>query len=113
MLTATIGFTTQRGRPSALITGASSRLGEAFAERLAADGHNLIVVARRKDRLRALADRLRDAHGTATEVLVADLTVPEDRRRVEARIADGPALDLLVNNAGVGDYCVQWRPRRS
>jgi uncharacterized protein len=104
MTTSTNGAVTQRGRPWALITGASSGLGEAFAERLAADGHDLIVVARREDRLRALADRLGDTHGTATEVLVADLTAPEELRRVEARIAAGPTLDLLVNNAGFGGY---------
>jgi short-subunit dehydrogenase len=104
MTTSTTGPATRHGRPYTLITGASSGLGEAFAERLAADGHDLIVVARREDRLRALADRLGDAHATATEVLVADLTAPEDLRRVEARIASGPALDLLVNNAGFGGY---------
>jgi uncharacterized protein len=104
MTASTNGAVTQRGRPCALITGASSGLGEAFAERLAADGHDLIVVARREDRLRALADRLSDAHATATEVLVADLTAPDDLQRVEARIATAPALDLLVNNAGFGGY---------
>jgi NAD(P)-dependent dehydrogenase (short-subunit alcohol dehydrogenase family) len=104
MTTSTNGPATERGRPLALITGASSGLGEAFAERLAADSHDLIVVARRQDRLRALADRLGDAHGAATEVLVADLTASDDLQRVEARIAAGPALDLLVNNAGFGAY---------
>jgi uncharacterized protein len=104
MTTSTTGAAARRGRPWALITGASSGLGEAFAERLAADGHELIVVARREDRLQALADRLGNVHDTATEVLVADLTVPEDLRRVEARIASGPPLDLLVNNAGFGGY---------
>jgi short-subunit dehydrogenase len=104
MTTSTTRPATERRRPCALITGASSGLGEAFAERLAADGHDLIVVARREDRLRALADRLRDRHGAATQVLVADLTAPGDLRRVEAQIAAGPALDLLVNNAGFGGY---------
>jgi len=104
MTTSTTRPATERRRPCALITGASSGLGEAFAERLAADGHDLIVVARREARLRALADRLRDRHSAATEVLVADLTAPEDLRRVEAQIAAGPALDLLVNNAGFGGY---------
>jgi short-subunit dehydrogenase len=104
MTTSTTRPATERRRPCALITGASSGLGEAFAERLAADGHDLIVVARREDRLRALADRLRDRHGVATQVLVADLTALEDLRRVEAQIAAGPALDLLVNNAGFGGY---------
>jgi short-subunit dehydrogenase len=104
MTTSTTRPATERRRPCALITGASSGLGEAFAERLAADGHDLIVVARREARLRALADRLRDRHSAATEVLVADLTAPEDLRRVEAQIATGPALELLVNNAGFGGY---------
>jgi uncharacterized protein len=104
MTTSINGAATPRTRPCALVTGASSGLGEAFAEHLAADGHDLIVVARRQDRLRALADRLRDAHGTATQVLVADLTAPQDLRRVKARITAGPALDLLVNNAGFGGY---------
>lgn len=104
MTTSTTGAATQPTRPCALITGASSGLGEAFAERLAADGHDLLAVARREARLQALADRLRDAHGAATQVLVADLTAPDDLRRVEARVAAGPALDLLVNNAGFGGY---------
>jgi uncharacterized protein len=104
MTTSTNGPATQRGRPCALITGASSGLGQAFAERLAADGHDLIVVARRQERLHTLADRLGHAHGTATQVLVADLTTPEDLARVEAQIAAGPALDLLVNDAGFGGY---------
>jgi uncharacterized protein len=104
MTTSTTGAATQRTRPCALVTGASSGLGEAFAERLAADGHDLLVVARREDRLRALAERLRDTYGAATQVLVADLAAPDDLRRVESRIAAGPALDLLVNNAGFGGY---------
>lgn len=79
-------------------------LGEAFAERLAADGHDLIVVARRKDRLRALADRLAAAHRAATEILVADLTNPDDLRQVKAQIAAGPSLELLVNDAGFGGF---------
>jgi short-subunit dehydrogenase len=64
-------------------SGAAARRGRPWA---------LIVVARREDRLQALADRLGDVHDSATEVLVADLTVPEDLRRVEARIASGPPL---------------------
>jgi short-subunit dehydrogenase len=82
----------------ALVTGASAGLGVAFAERLAADGFDLVVVARRRDRLGELADRL-DAK---VEVLAADLADPQALGKVEARAAEG--VDLLVNNAGFAGY---------
>ena len=87
-------------RPLALITGASSGIGAAFAERLAADGHDLILVARRRSRLEELADRLK---GVEVDVIAADLAEPDMRRSVEARLADDPVA-LLVNNAGFGGY---------
>src|SRR5579862_2973443 len=90
-------------RPRALVTGASSGIGQAFAERLARDGYDLIIVARRRDRLEELEGRLR-ATGAAIEVLPADLTDPADLRKVEARIRGGGALAMLVNNAGFGNY---------
>jgi len=87
----------------ALITGASSGIGEAFARRLARDGYGLILVARRREQLEKLARELGNA-----EVIVADLTVPEDLARIEARISNEPRLDLLVNNAGFGTKGVFW-----
>ena len=89
-------------RPRALVTGASSGIGLAFAERLAAQGHDLVLVARRRDRLEQLATRLRRDAGVWTDVLVADLSDPDQLAGVEARAASDESLVLLVNNAGFG-----------
>jgi uncharacterized protein len=89
-------------RPVALITGASSGIGQSFAERLSHDGFDLIVVARRRDRLDALARRLGKTHKTDVQVLLADLSTPAGIAAVAARAAE--PLDLLVNNAGFGGY---------
>jgi short-subunit dehydrogenase len=78
--------------PTALVTGATSGIGAAFVERLAADGRDLVIVARDRDRLEATAARVPNV-----EVLAADLSVAADRDRVAARAA---SVDLLVNNAG-------------
>lgn len=88
-------------RPLALVTGASSGIGAVFARTLAARGYNLVLVARRKERLEGLGAELAKAHSTVTDVLEADLSAPADLARVERRIKES-AVDLLINNAGVG-----------
>ena len=87
---------------TALITGASSGIGAEFARQLAAQGHDLILVARREERLRALAAELARAHSICAEILVADLSNLADIERVATRIAELETLDLLINNAGFG-----------
>lgn len=88
---------------TALVTGASSGIGESFARLLAAEGTDLIVVARDVDRLEALASELRGAHGVRVEVLASDLSAPVSREMVEHRLADrSRPVDLLINNAGFG-----------
>jgi hypothetical protein len=75
-----------------------------FAERLAAAGHDLLLVARRRDRLEALAERLRRDTGARAEVIGADLTDRSALAELEARLAEDDTLSLLVNNAGFGGY---------
>ncbi|WP_247887053.1 SDR family oxidoreductase [Azospirillum sp. SYSU D00513] len=87
---------------TAIITGASSGIGAVYAERLARRGHDLVVVARDRDRLAALAQRLSGEHGVAVTPLPADLTRADDRERVLATLRDDGALSLLVNCAGIG-----------
>ncbi|MDB5562129.1 MAG: short-chain dehydrogenase/reductase [Hyphomicrobiales bacterium] len=86
---------------TALITGASSGIGEVYADRLAKRGHDLILVARNADRLAVLTERLAGATGRKVETIVADLGVAADRRRVESRLRDDQSIALLINNAGV------------
>jgi len=90
-------------RPVALVTGASSGLGDCFARALAASGHDLVLVARTGPALEKLAAELDQSHGAASEVLVADLADTAQLASVAGRIATGP-VDTVVNNAGFGHY---------
>jgi len=90
-------------RRIALITGASAGIGEAFADVFAAEGFDVVLVARREDRLRQVADRVRARHGVAAHVVAADLS----REAAVVRLCDelssrGLEIDALVNNAGYG-----------
>jgi short-subunit dehydrogenase len=86
----------------ALITGASSGIGAAFARQLAARGYNLLLVARRVERLAALAGELTQAHPIKAEIQVVDLADPAAVGRLTGRVASLETLTLLVNNAGFG-----------
>jgi short-subunit dehydrogenase len=88
--------------PLALITGASSGIGTAFAAQLARRRYDLLLVARRRDRLEQVAAELRLSQGVSVEILAADLTSDSDLARVEERIRSAGNLELLVNNAGFG-----------
>lgn len=90
------------GKGTALITGASTGIGAVYAERLARRGHDLVLVARNKERLETLAERLVRETGRRVEVLAADLTATADLRRVEERLRSDERITLLLNNAGLG-----------
>lgn len=84
-----------------LVTGASDGIGAVYAERLAQQGHDLLLVARRANKLAALAERLHAETGASVETLAADLGNPEDLARIEARLRKDAAITGLVNNAGI------------
>ena len=97
----------------AIITGASSGLGVVFARKLAARGYDLLLIARREDRLQSIAHEIGEHHHVQTEILVADLTDDAGLAAVAARIRDASNLGLLVNNAGFGTlgYFFEADPR--
>lgn len=87
----------------ALVTGASSGIGEEFARQLAAAGSALVLTARRKERLDALADELRAAHGVDVRVFPADLRAAQAPLKLKSELdAAGVTVDIVINNAGSG-----------
>ncbi|MDR1290495.1 MAG: SDR family NAD(P)-dependent oxidoreductase, partial [Planctomycetaceae bacterium] len=89
-------------RPLAVITGASSGLGREFANQLAADGYDLLLVARRGNLLEAIKSEIESQYGVRVEVFVCDLSQPDELRRLELRIEGERLLEFMVNNAGFG-----------
>lgn len=94
-------MTTTESMGTALVTGTSSGIGAEFARQLAAAGHDLILVARRRERLERQKLELESDYGVSADVLVADLADPRQRLQVEQAAREKP-LTMLVNNAGVG-----------
>jgi uncharacterized protein len=96
--------------PTVLITGASSGIGATYADRFARRGHDLVLVARDKERMEALAARLHEETGVAIDILQADLTNPGELAIVEMRLRDDRRIGVLVNNAGAalsGNFVAQ------
>ena len=92
---------------TALITGPATGIGRAFADKLALEGYDLVLVSRDEARLKEVAADLTRLHGVDCEVLAADLTDPVDLARVEERFRTGP-IEVLVNNAGFGQTKPYW-----
>jgi short-subunit dehydrogenase len=90
---------------TALVTGASAGIGADYARRLAADGHDLVIVARRADRLEKVRRELRSAYDVSVEPLVADLAHADDLSKVVSRAASDD-IALLINNAGISGYAL-------
>lgn len=86
----------------AVITGASAGIGATFARKLAARGYDLLLIARREDRLRSLANEMSEVYHVHTDFMTADLADPRDVELVAQRVQSAPQLGLMVNNAGFG-----------
>ena len=95
---------TQQHQGTALVTGASSGIGAVYADRLARRGYDLIVLARDRGRLAALADRISTQSRRSVEILDADLRDPAQLAKVEAKLKEDASVTLLVNNAGIGTH---------
>ena len=95
---------TQTHLGTALVTGASSGMGAIYADRLAHRGYDLILVARNRDRLTALANRITNETRRSVEILDADLNDASPLATVEAKLKQDASITLLVNNAGVGTH---------
>src|ERR1700754_2801179 len=89
---------------TAVVTGASAGIGKTYAQRLAARGYDLLLVARRAGRLEALAQPLPRDHGIRVDVLPADLADPAELERVAQRLEGDDRVTMLVNNAGVSTF---------
>ena len=92
----------EQGRAVAAITGASSGFGAIYAKRLAAEGCDLLLVARREGKLAEVAEEIKRDYGVEVEIMAADLSVLADVERVENRIESIPTLTYMINNAGFG-----------
>ncbi|MDS0860423.1 SDR family oxidoreductase [Burkholderia pseudomultivorans] len=95
---------TQAHRGTALITGASSGIGAVYADRLARRGYDLILVARNRERLSALAERITNDTQRSVEIVDADLNDRAALAAVEAKLKQDASITLLVNNAGIGTH---------
>jgi hypothetical protein len=87
---------------TAVVTGASSGLGDVFARRLSEQGFDLIITARRQERLEKLAKELREKNSTKVEIIVGDLANENDIKKLADRVKEIDNLDCLINNAGIG-----------